>query len=136
MTFIAESETGKFGEYFIKKGKELEKLKIPIKSCYLKYLSGKDLIKAQIGFGVPSDIQTSGLSEIGLIEQMDSCMCIALPFNEPITEIEKGYRKLLNYANDNKWIPTGSILEWYRGDDFTDINLLMPVTRMNKREDM
>ncbi|QQZ09405.1 MerR family transcriptional regulator [Heyndrickxia vini] len=134
--FLAESKTGKFGEYFIKRGKELEKLNIPIKSCYLKYLSGKDLIKAQIGFGVPSAIQTSRLTEIGIIEQMASCICIALPFHEPITEIQKGYQKLITYANDNKWIPTGSVLEWYRGDDFTDINLIMPVTQMSKRGDM
>jgi DNA-binding transcriptional MerR regulator len=134
--FLAESETGKFGEHLIKRGKELENLKIPIKNCYLKYLSGKELIKAQIGFHVPSDIQISGLSEVSLIEQMDSCICIALPFNEPITEIQKGYRKLINYANDNKWIPTGPILEWYRGDDFTDINLLLPVAQMNKKGDL
>ncbi len=134
--FSAESETGKFREHFIKRGKELENFKIPIKSCYLKYLSGKELIKAQIGFRIPSEIPISGLSEVALIEQMDSSICIALPFNEPITEIQKGYRKLINYANDNKWIPTGPILEWYRGDDFTDINLLLPVAQMNKREDM
>jgi DNA-binding transcriptional MerR regulator len=134
--FLAESETGKFGEYFIKRGKELAKLNVPIKSCYLKYVSGKDLIKAHIGFGVPYDIQTSGLSEIVLKENMASCICIALPFNEPLTEIQKGYRKLINYANEHKWIPTGSILEWYRGDDFTNVDLLMPVTRVGKREDM
>lgn len=131
--FLAESETGKFGEYFIKRGKELAKLNVPVKSCYLRYVSGKDVIKAHIGFGVPYDIQISGLSESALRENMPSCICIALPFHEPLTEIQKGYRKLINYANEHNWIPTGSILEWYRGDDFTNIDLLMPVTRVGKR---
>lgn len=131
--FSAESEEGKFRDHFIKRGKELEKLNIPIKSCYLKYVSGKELIKAQIGFGIPNKIQTSGLFEVDLIEEMPSCICIALSFNEPITEIQNGYRKLINYANEHKWIPTGSILEWYRGDDFSDIDLLIPVTQMEQR---
>lgn len=130
--FSAESETGKFGEHFIKRGKELEKLNIPIKSCYLKYLSGKDLIKAHIGFGVPFGIPTSRLSEVELVEHLASCIYIALSFNAPMTEIQNGYWKLINYANENKWIPTGSILEWYRGDDFSNLDLLMPVTKLEK----
>ncbi len=128
--FSAESETGKFREHFVKRGKELEKLNIPIKSCYLKYVSGNELIKAQIGFSVPLEIQTNGLPEGYLIERMASCICIALSFNDPITEIQNGYRKLLIYANEHKWIPAGSILEWYRGEDFTDIDILMPVTQI------
>lgn len=128
--FLAESETGKFREHFIKRGKELEKLNIPIKSYYLKYLSGKDLIKAHIGFGVPFGIQTSGLSEVELVEHLASSVYIAFSFNEPISEIQNGYWKLINYAKDHKWIPAGSILEWYRGDDFSDLDLLMPVTKL------
>ncbi|WP_313800039.1 MerR family transcriptional regulator [Cytobacillus sp.] len=128
--FSAESETGKFSEHFIKRGKELEKLNIPIKSGYLKYLSGKDLIKAHIGFGVPFGIQTGGLSEVESVELLPSSIYIAFSFNEPISEIQNGYWKLINYAKDHKWIPTGSILEWYRGDDFSELDLLMPVTKL------
>jgi len=134
--FSAESEIGNFKEHVIKRGKQLERLNIPLKSCYLKYVSGTDLIKVQIGFGVPFDIQTKGLTEFDLIEQMGSCICIAMPFTDPITKIQDGYRKLINYANENEWIPTGSILEWYRGEDFTDLDLLMPVTQMGKRKDL
>ena len=130
--FSAESETGKFREHFINRGKELEKLNIPIKSCYLKYLSGKVLIRAQIGFGVPYGIQTSGLNEIYFVEHLASCIYIALSFNAPVAEIQNGYWKLINYVNEHKWIPTGSILEWYRGDDFSDLDLIMPVTKLEK----
>lgn len=128
--FSAESKPSEFREHFIKRAKELGELNIPIKSCYLKYLSGKDLIQAQIGFGVPFDIKTNSLSEIELIEHMPSFICIAMSFNEPITKIQSGYRKLINYAIEHQWVPTDSILEWYRGDDFTELDLLMPVTQV------
>lgn len=131
--FSAESEVGKFREHFIKKGEELEKFNIPIKSCYLKYVSGKEVIKAQIGFGVEDGAEIRGLYEGAVIEQMASSICIALSFHEPITDIQNGYRKLMNYAGEHEWIPTGSILEWYRGEGFTEIDLLMPVTQMEQR---
>src|SRR5699024_2465430 len=131
--FLAESETGKFRDHFIKRGRELQKANIPIKSCYLKYLAGKDLIQAQIGFGVPFDIQMNGLSEVDSIGHMASCICIAMPFDDPITEIQNGYRKLINYINEHKWVPVGPIVEWYRGDDFSDLHLLMPVTQIVRR---
>ena len=133
--FSAESETGKFRDHFIKRAKELEKLKISVKSCYLKHVSGKDLIQAKIGFGIPFDIKTNELSAIGLIEPMDPCICIAMSFNDPITKIQGGYRKLMAYAMEHEWVPTGSILEWYRGDNFTDLDLLLPVTQIEKRRD-
>jgi DNA-binding transcriptional MerR regulator len=133
--FSAESEIGNFSDHLIKRGKELEKLNIPIKSCYLKYLSGKDLIKAQIGFAVPANVQINGISEIDGLEHMPSCICIALSYKDPVTEIQNGYRQLINYANNHKWIPTGPILEWYRGDDFSELDLLLPVTQMEKRWD-
>ncbi len=133
--FFAKSETGKFKEHFIMRAKELEELNIPIKSCYLKYLSGKDLITAHIGFGIPFNIKTNELTEVELIEQMAPCICIAIPFNEPLTNIQSGYQKLMKYAVAHEWVPTGSILEWYRGDNFTDLDLLMPVTQNEKRRE-
>lgn len=131
--YSAESEIGNFRDQVIKIKTELEALNIPVKSLYIKYVSGIDLIKVQIGFVVPSEIETNELSEIVMIENMASCICIALSFNDHITEIQNGYRKLVNYASEHKWVPTGSILEWYRGDEFTDLDLLMPVTQMAER---
>ncbi len=133
--FLAESNIGQFKEHVRKRMKELKKLNIPIKSCYLNYLSGKDLIKAKIGFCVPVDTHANKLSEIHSIEHTASCICIALAFKSPISKIQDGYQKLMRYAIENKWAPTGSILECYRGEDFSDLDLLMPVTQIGKRED-
>jgi len=63
---------------------------------------------------------------------MDSGIYIAMSFNGPITKIQSGYRKLMNYAIEHEWAPTGSILEWYRGHNFTDLDLIMPVTQIGK----
>jgi DNA-binding transcriptional MerR regulator len=134
--FSAESEIGNFRDQVMKKKTELEALNISVKSLYIKYVSGIDLIKVQIGFGLPYEIETNELSEMVLIENMASSICIALSFFDPITEIQNGYRKLIDYASEHKWVPTGSILEWYRGDDFTDLDLLMPVTQISERGDM
>jgi DNA-binding transcriptional MerR regulator len=134
--FSAESEIGNFRDQVMKKKTELEALNISVKNLYIKYVSGIDLIKVQIGFGLPCEIETNELSEMVLIENMASCICIALSFFDPITEIQNGYRNLINYASEHKWVPTGPILEWYRGDDFTDLDLLMPVTQISERGDM
>jgi len=58
-----------------------------------------------------------------------------MPFNLPIAEIQNGYQKLIIYANEQKWIPTNSILEWYRGKNLTDLDLIMPVTQIIRRND-
>lgn len=130
--FAAESETGKFRTHFIERAKELKNLNISIKSCYLKYLSGSDLIKVQIGFGIRFDIKTSELPEHEAIEQMAPCLCIAMPYIDSTTKIQSGYQKLMKYAVAYEWVPTGSILEWYRGDNFTALDLIMPVTQIEK----
>lgn len=128
--FVAQSTTGKFGEHFMKRANELKRLNIQINSYYFNYLSGQDLIKARIGFGISSDAQINCLSEIDFIEHMPSCICVALPFKEPMSTIKDGYQKLLQYALDHRCVPTRSILEWYRGEDFKDLDLLLPVTQI------
>lgn len=131
--YDAESRIGEFKEHFWDKGNELRKRNIPVRNCYLKYVSGKDLIKAKIGFGVPFDLRINGLSEWMFIEQLPQCICIAMPFKDTITTIQSGYHKLLSYALEHKWTPTSSILEWYHGVDFSELDLLMPVTQMVRR---
>ncbi|MGE7091767.1 MerR family transcriptional regulator [Lysinibacillus sp. NPDC048646] len=128
--FVEQSTTGKFGEHFVKRASELKQCNIRIKSYYLNYLSGRDVIKAQIGFGVPDDMQTNSLSDVDFIEHMPSCICLALPFKEHPTKLKDGYQKLLQYALQHKWVPTRSILEWYRGEDFTQLDLLLPVIQV------
>ena len=131
--FDAESKIGEFKQHFLDRGSELKKLNIPFKNCYLRYISGNDFIKTQIGFGVPFDVTINGLSEISLIEQIPKCICIAMPFKDSITHIQSGYHKLLSYALEHKWTPMSSVLEWYHGVDFTQLDLLMPVTQLERR---
>ncbi|BDG35887.1 MerR family transcriptional regulator [Geobacillus sp. 44B] len=132
--FVAESNPGKFGNHFRQRKRELERLNISINNGYLRYLSGKESIKAQIGFGVSDDVEIEGLSDIDSIEIMSPCLCIALPYTSPMTEIQKGYAQLMNYAIEHGLIPAGPIIEWYRGEHFEDLDLLMPVARISKME--
>lgn len=131
--FNAESKVGEFGQHFLDRGNELKKLNITFNNFYLKYISGDHLIKAQIGFGVPDGVDKTGLSEMAVIEQIPECICIAMPFVDSITTIQSGYHKLLSYALEHKWTPLFSILEWYHGVDFTQLDLLLPVTQIEKR---
>ncbi|QPA32492.1 MerR family transcriptional regulator [Thermaerobacillus caldiproteolyticus] len=128
--FAAEANPGKFGNHFRQRKRELERLNIPINNGYLRYLSGRESIKAQIGFGVSDDVEIEGVSEIDSIEIMSPCLCIALSYTSPITEIKKGYAQLMNYAIEHELIPAGPIIEWYRREDFKDLDLLMPVAHI------
>ena len=131
--YDAESRIGDFKQHFLDRGTALKRLNIPFKNCYLKYVSGVDLIKAQIGFGVSSDIKINGLSEVALIEQLPQCIYIAMPFKDSITTIQSGYQKILSYALEHNWTPMSSVLEWYHGVDFTQLDLLMPVIQIERR---
>lgn len=131
--YTAESKTGEFKEHFRKRGSELQKLDISFKNCYLKYLSGKEFIKVQIGFGIPMNLRINDLTETASIEHIPPSICIAMPFKEPLSTIQNGYNKLINYAFEYKWTPISSVLEWYYGADFTELELLMPVTQIERR---
>ncbi|WP_404349622.1 MerR family transcriptional regulator [Sutcliffiella horikoshii] len=131
--FEAESKVGQFKEPMNEKIKELKSLGVPIKSCYLKYLSGRDVIKAHIGFSVPESIAITEVKGSIDIELMPAALCLALPFSGPFSSIQSGYQKLMEYASENRWIPTGTILEWYRGDGFGNLDLIMPVTEIVDR---
>ncbi len=131
--YDAESKVGEFRKHFLERGNELKELNITFNNFYLKYISGEHLIKAQIGFGVPVEFDLLGLSEMVVIEQIPECICIAMPFVDSITTIQSGYHRLLSYALEHKWTPLSSILEWYHGADFAQLDLLLPVTQIEKR---
>lgn len=135
--FIEESTMGKFGEHFAKRADELKQNNIQINSYYVNYLSGQgqDLIKVQIGFGVLEHTSLNELTGVDFIEHLPACICLALPFKEPLTKINKGYQKLLQYALQHSWVPTRSILEWYRGEDFSQLDLLLPVIQLEQNEE-
>lgn len=128
--FAAESNVGEFKESLNNKMEEFKSLGIPIKGCYLKYLSGREIIKAQIGFSVPETFCSVNFWNYVEMEEMPASVCLALPFTDPISSIQNGYQKLMKYASENKWVPTGPILESYRGEGFSNLDLIMPVTEM------
>ena len=131
--FHAESKVGEFRQHFLDRAKEIEKQKIPFKHFYLKYMSGDDVIKAQIGFGIQADYDVRDLLKQAMIEQMPACICIAMPFKDAITTIQNGHQKLISYALEHNWTPLSSILEWYHGENFAQLDLLLPVTQIEKR---
>ena len=131
--YNAESKIGEFRPHFIERGNELKKLNISFKNFYLKYISGDQVIKAQIGFGVSTELNLSSLTEMVVIEHTPKCICIAMPYKDSISSIQNGYHKLLSYALEHKWTPLSSVLEWYHGVDFTQLDLLLPVTQIEKR---
>lgn len=130
--FPATSQIGKFGECFMERREVLKKQNIPIQNSYLRYMSGTGSIVATIGFGIPIDFDRQLLEESCQIEEMDPMMCIAMPFTGEFENIKDGYAKLLDYAVTHEWRPTGPLLEWYRGESLTTVDLLLPVTQIQK----
>lgn len=129
--FAAESEPGNFGSQFQQKKEALRQYGVRINNCYLKYHSGsKEWVKAQIGFGVSKYINVQVIPGVDTVEQMDACICIIMPFNNRFINIESGYRKIIHYAMDHNWMPSSAIFEWYRGDQFEEMDIVMPVTRI------
>ena len=133
--FTDEAKVGTFKHKFIENGKRLVNLDIPINNCYFIYLSGEGIIKGKIGFGVPKNIQIEKLPEDCKVEKRPANIYISLPFRGAYTDIPEGYAKLIDYASKHKWIPTGPILEWYRGNEFNTLDLLMPVTQFKQKEE-
>lgn len=125
--FEEEAEVGKFGAHFKKRKEELKERNIPIINGYLKYLSGGEMIKALIGFGVP---EYTDIKNIGLVEDMPSCVCIAIPFTSEFSQIHKGYQKLMSYAVEHDFVPTGPIIEWYRDHHLEEVDLILPVIHL------
>lgn len=133
--FTAEADVGMFKSKFVEKGMQLKNLNIPIHNCYFVYLSGEGRIKGKLGFGVPFAIPEHQLPQGFSVEKMPPNIYIASPHRGPYTDIPTGYAKLLDYASEHQWIPTGPVLEWYRGDDFNTLDLLMPVMRLKNKGD-
>lgn len=133
--YPAESKKGQFKEHFLRRRSELQKRNIQFKNCYLKYVSGEELIKVLIGFAIPANIKTSDFAEASIIEEFPKCVCITMPFKDSLSTIQNGYNKLMSYAVDNNWTPISPILEWYHGVDFAELDLLMPVTQMERRRE-
>ncbi len=133
--FSVQSEKGGFKNHFLKRAQELKVNKILVDSWYLKYVSGDEYVKAHIGFGISCATDTDRLTEIESVERMGEGIYITMPFHDPIEQIHEGYYKLMDYAIQHEWIATGPIVEWYRGPHFTELDLIMPVTQMTRKEE-
>jgi predicted choloylglycine hydrolase/DNA-binding transcriptional MerR regulator len=127
--FQAESPPGQFSEELIFRREQLRQYKIPVHNTYLRYLSGnRKLIKADIGFGVPAEVESTLIPK-ATIEEMKESLCIGLAFHGNFSRIEAAYRKLVRYCMVHNWTLTGSILEWYRGDQINTADIIIPVTK-------
>lgn len=132
--FEAEASPGQFSEEFKLKRKQLRQNNIPVKNMYLRYLSGNSKqVKAEIGFGVLANINTALVSD-AFSEKMRRSFCIGLAFKEDFSKIEAAYRKLIQYCMKNNWAPAGSILEWYRGDQMDEADIIIPVTYIGGKQ--
>ncbi|HEX7064879.1 MAG TPA: MerR family transcriptional regulator [Bacillales bacterium] len=132
--FTVEAPEGKFGDEFSKKQEKLRKQAIPFSDAYLRYLSGNEIIKAEIGFAVDPKMNRAGLPDKTYIEQLPACLCLALPYREELSQIHQGYQQLIEYVAKNGWTPAGSVLEWYRDAELTDLDLILPVTQVGRKE--
>jgi len=132
--FAAESEPGNFENHFIHHRNELKKYGIPVQNGYFRYISGRRTVKGQIGFGIQDHVKTNTIQDVDVTEYMPACVCIAMPYTDSFFNIESGYMEILRYARDHHWIPTGSLFEWYRGDQLIEMDLMMPVMKFEKGE--
>ncbi|MFD1068003.1 helix-turn-helix domain-containing protein [Oceanobacillus locisalsi] len=128
--FEAESAAGQFKQAFYDRRIQLKQKGIPTKNLYLRYISGSNKqVKAEIGFGVDAKINMAFFPD-AFSEKMRESLCIGLALKEDFSTIETAYRKLMQYCLVNNWTPSGSILEWYRGDQMETADIMIPVTQM------
>ncbi|MGM9988029.1 MAG: MerR family transcriptional regulator [Bacillaceae bacterium] len=128
--FNVEGRVGEFKNHFKIKAEQLQKMNISIENYYLKYLSGEDVLKVQIGFGVMELVDIQRIVKPSSIEVLPSSIVLAMPFQGPIKSIRNGYFKLLNYAIENGWMPISSIMEWYHGSSLSDLEIILPVIQL------
>ncbi|MGG4549629.1 MerR family transcriptional regulator [Rossellomorea marisflavi] len=120
------ANVGKFGPLFRERLREFQKLDVPVHALYLKYISGESLVHAHIGFGIQACTGIDIPHNVN-VETMQGGLCIALPVSIAEEQIKQHYNQLLEYASQNQWYPAGPIIEWYRGQSFSQHDLLLPV---------
>lgn len=127
--FEAEAQPGKFSTVFQEKLSMLRMLEIQVDEAYLQYMSGEDRIKARVGFRINSEGEKEKLIHAGRCESMPAMVCIGMPFRLELSSIKSGYKQLFDYAQQHNWLPAGAILEWYRGGNLEDLDLIMPIIK-------
>ncbi|WP_051359462.1 MerR family transcriptional regulator [Paucisalibacillus globulus] len=130
----AERNQGGFGELFTKGQKELKKQQIVVTNYYLKYESGRETVKAWIGFGIPENSHVRNGDLFEKEERISKSLCVATHFQGNFFKIVQAYLKLVKYVSDHHYIPTGSLMEMYHGNDLKLVTILMPVMKMGGEE--
>jgi DNA-binding transcriptional MerR regulator len=130
----AERNQGGFGEYFIKGQKELKKQHVVVNNYYLKHESGRETVKAWIGFGIPENSHVRNGDLFEKEERISKSLCVATHFQGNFSKIEQAYLKLVKYVSNHHYIPTGPLMEMYHGNDLKQVTILMPVMKMGGEE--
>lgn len=125
----AEGKQGGFSQYFLNGREELEKQQIVVQNYYLQYVSGSEIVKAWIGFGVGQVKEITNKSFFDKQESISKALCVATVFRGDFSTIEKTYRGLMNYMSDHQYIPTGPLMEKYAGNDLETATILIPVMK-------
>lgn len=133
--FEAEGPSGEFKEKMLQRLNELKRQGFTIQNIYLKTISATvSLVKAEIGFGIQEDVNQHYFSE-GKFKNENASLNVGLTFRGHFSNVVSAYRKLYSYCIENNWIPAGPVYEWYRGDQLTGMDLVMPILQMEGAED-
>ncbi|QDP41887.1 helix-turn-helix domain-containing protein [Radiobacillus deserti] len=132
--FKEEAKIGRFKHAFKKRQKQLNIYGYEVDNAYLAYLSGEDIIQVKVGFTLRSS-SLYHLPEDSFVEKKPAQHCVVHPFKKPIADIQEGYEEMMQYVLRNKWYPAGPIYEWYHGEGWTDLDIVMPVFEMKEEEE-
>lgn len=133
--FEAEAPPGEFKEQMLQRRDALNQQGMPIQNVYLQTIAATvSSVKAEIGFGIEENINQKYLSE-GTLTIERASLCVGLPFRGHFSNVPSVYRKLYSYCMENSWIPTGPVYEWYRGDQLSGMDLVVPILQMEGERD-
>lgn len=128
--FEAIAPPGEFKKEMLRRRDELNQQGLTVHNMYLKtILATVSMVKAEIGFGIEGDVNHHYFSE-GKIKSEGTSLCVGLTFHGHFSNIVSVYRNLYAYCMENNWIPAGPVFEWYRGDQLSGMDLVMPILQI------
>ncbi|HAM80877.1 MerR family transcriptional regulator [Ornithinibacillus bavariensis] len=128
--FSAEERQGRFAKFFQLGREELEKHGVKINHSYLKHVSGRENVRAMIGFGIANHLDVSKISFFEVEEQLSKSLCVATYFRGNFTAIEDAYQSLIKYIVLYNYAPAGPIMEMYQGEQLDAVTIFMPVMKL------
>lgn len=125
----AEEEQGKFSQYFLEGREVLEKQQISVDHYYLQYISGRETVRAWVGFGIERGKKIRDFTFFDKEESIRKSLSVAMMYRGDFTTIEKAYHEIMKYMSTNQYIPTGPLMERYTGKDLGSATILIPVMK-------